>query len=58
VPNGRYLLDKQVGEAIALSRHRPQVKFEPALVELVNEVTKYEKSKYDGFMFTRLSRRA
>ena len=54
VPNGRYLLDKQVGEAIAgyLEVIGLQVKFEsPLWSSFVNEVTKYEKSKYDGFMF-------
>jgi peptide/nickel transport system substrate-binding protein len=54
VPNGRYLLDKQVGEAIAghLEAVGLQVKFEsPLWSTFVNEVTKYEKSKYDGFMF-------
>jgi peptide/nickel transport system substrate-binding protein len=54
VPNGRYLLDKQVGEAIAgyLETIGLQVKFEsPLWSSFVNEVTKYEKSKYDGFMF-------
>ena len=54
VPNGRYLLDKQVGEAIAgyLEAVGLQVKLEtPLWSSFVNEVTKYEKSKYDGFMF-------
>jgi peptide/nickel transport system substrate-binding protein len=54
VPNGRYLLDKQVGEAIAgyLEAVGLQVKFEnPLWSSFVNEVTKYERSKYDGFMF-------
>jgi peptide/nickel transport system substrate-binding protein len=54
VPTGRYLLDKQMGEAIAgyLEAVGLQVKFESQLwSSFVNEVTKYEKSKYDGFMF-------
>jgi peptide/nickel transport system substrate-binding protein len=54
VPNGRYLLDKQVGEAIAgyLEAIGLNVKFEsPLWSTFVNEVTKYDKSKYDGFMF-------
>ena len=54
MPNGRYLLDKQMGEAIAgyLEAVGLQVKFEsPLWSSFVNEVTKYEKSKYDGFMF-------
>ena len=54
VPNGRYLLDKQVGEAIAgfLEAIGLKVRFESQLwSSFVNEVTKYEKSKYDGFMF-------
>jgi peptide/nickel transport system substrate-binding protein len=54
VPNGRYLLDKQVGEAIAgyLEAAGLRVTFEsPLWSTFVSEVTKYERSKYDGFMF-------
>jgi peptide/nickel transport system substrate-binding protein len=53
-PNGRYLLDRQVGEAIAgyLSAVGLNVKFEsPPWSTFVAEVTKYAKSKYDGYLF-------
>jgi peptide/nickel transport system substrate-binding protein len=53
-PNGRYLLDKQVGEAIAgyLEAVGLKVAFEnPAWSTFVSEVTKYDKSKYDGYLF-------
>jgi peptide/nickel transport system substrate-binding protein len=54
VPNGRYLMDKQVGEAIAgyLDAVGIKVAFEnPAWSTFVSEVTKFEKAKYDGYMF-------
>lgn len=53
-PNGRYLLDKQVGEAIAgyLDAVGFKVNFEnPTWSTFVNEVYKYEKAKYDGYLF-------
>ncbi len=53
-PNGRYLMDKQVGEAVAgyLSAVGLNVKFEnPPWGLFVSEVTKYEKSKYDGYIY-------
>jgi peptide/nickel transport system substrate-binding protein len=53
-PNGRYLMDRQVGEAVAgyLSAVGLNVKFEnPPWGNLVSEVTKYEKSKYDGYLY-------
>jgi peptide/nickel transport system substrate-binding protein len=53
-PNGRYLLDKQVGEAIAgyLDAIGLKVAFEnPSWSTFVSEVTKFEKAKYDGYMF-------
>jgi peptide/nickel transport system substrate-binding protein len=53
-PNGRYLLDKQVGEAIAgyLDAVGIKVVFEnPSWSTFVSEVTKFEKAKYDGYMF-------
>ena len=53
-PNGRYLLDKQVGEAIAgyLEAIGLKVVFEnPSWSTFVSEVTKFEKAKYDGYMF-------
>jgi peptide/nickel transport system substrate-binding protein len=53
-PNGRYLLDKQIGEAIAgyLEAVGLKVVFEnPAWSTFVSEVTKYDKSKYDGYLF-------
>ena len=52
--NGRYLMDRQIGEAIAgfLSAVGLNVKFEnPPWGNLVAEITKYEKSKYDGYLF-------
>jgi peptide/nickel transport system substrate-binding protein len=54
VPVGRYLLDKQVGEAVAgyLEEVGLKVKLETAAWSTyISEVTKYEKSKYDAFMF-------
>jgi peptide/nickel transport system substrate-binding protein len=53
-PNGRYLMDKQVGEAIAgyLEAVGLKVVFEnPSWSTFVSEVTKFEKAKYDGYMF-------
>ena len=53
-PNGRYLMDKQVGEAIAgyLEAVGFKVVFEnPAWSTFVSEVTKFEKAKYDGYLF-------
>jgi len=53
-PNGRYLMDKQVGEAIAgyLEAAGFKVVFEnPAWSTFVSEVTKFEKAKYDGYLF-------
>jgi peptide/nickel transport system substrate-binding protein len=52
--NGRYIMDRQVGEAIAgyLSAVGLNVKFEnPPWGNLVAEITKFEKSKYDGYLF-------
>jgi len=54
VPVGRYLLDKQVGEAVAgyLEEVGLKVKLEAAAWSTyISEVTKYERSKYDAFMF-------
>jgi peptide/nickel transport system substrate-binding protein len=53
-PNGRYLMDKQVGEAIAgyLEAIGLKVVFEnPSWSTFVAEITKFEKAKYDGYMF-------
>jgi ABC-type transport system substrate-binding protein len=53
-PLGRYLLDKQIGEAIAgyLDAIGLKVAFEnPPWSTFVGEVTKFEKAKYDGYMF-------
>jgi len=53
-PNGRYLMDKQVGEAIAgyLDAIGLKVVFEnPSWSTFVSEITKFEKAKYDGYMF-------
>jgi peptide/nickel transport system substrate-binding protein len=53
-PNGRYLMDKQVGEAIAgyLDAVGFKVVFEnPSWSTFVSEITKFEKAKYDGYMF-------
>ncbi len=53
-PNGRYLLDKQVGEAIAnfLSAVGFKVMLEnPTWSTYVSEVTKYQKAKYDAYLF-------
>jgi peptide/nickel transport system substrate-binding protein len=53
-PNGRYLMDKQVGEAIAgyLEAIGLKVVFEnPSWSTFVSEITKFEKAKYDGYMF-------
>jgi len=53
-PNGRYLMDKQVGEAIAgyLDAVGLKVAFEnPSWSTFVSEITKFEKAKYDGYMF-------
>ena len=53
-PNGRYLMDKQIGEAIAgyLEAVGLKVVFEnPAWSTFVSEVTKFEKAKYDGYLF-------
>jgi peptide/nickel transport system substrate-binding protein len=52
--NGRYLMDRQVGEAIAgyLSAVGLNVKFEnPPWGNLVAEVTRFEKCRYDGYLF-------
>lgn len=52
-PNGRYLLDKQVGEAIAgyLEAVGLKVIFENlAWSAFISEVTKYDKTKYDGYL--------
>ena len=54
VPNGRYLLDKQIGEAIAgyLSDIGLRVNFEnPLWSAFVTEVSKFDKAKYDGYFF-------
>ncbi len=53
-PKGRYLMDKQVGEAIAgyLSAVGLNVKFEnPIWSTFAAEITKFEKCKYDGYLF-------
>jgi peptide/nickel transport system substrate-binding protein len=53
-PHGRYLMDRQVGEAIAgyLSAVGLNVKFENPIGDtFVSEITKNEKSKYDGFLY-------
>ena len=53
-PNGRYLLDKQVSEAVAgyLEAVGFKVTFEnPVWSTFVTEVIKYEKAKYDGYLF-------
>lgn len=53
-PNGRYLLDRQIGEAIAgfLEEVGLKVAFEnPAWSTFVTEVTKFEQAKYDGYFF-------
>jgi len=54
VPVGRYLLDKQVGEAVAgfLEEAGLTVKLEAtSWSAYISEITKYEKSKYDAFLF-------
>jgi peptide/nickel transport system substrate-binding protein len=54
VPNGRYLLDKQIGEAIAgyLSDVGLQVNLEnPIWSSFVTEISKFDKAKYDGYFF-------
>ncbi len=54
-PHGRYLLDRQIGEAIAgyLSAIGLNVKFEnPPWGTFVSEITKYQKCKYHGYMFS------
>jgi peptide/nickel transport system substrate-binding protein len=54
VPNGRYLLDKQIGEAIAgyLSDVGLRVNFEnPLWSAFVTEISKFDKAKYDGYFF-------
>jgi peptide/nickel transport system substrate-binding protein len=54
VPNGRYLLDKQIGEAIAgyLSDVGLQVNFDnPTWSSFVTEISKFDKAKYDGYFF-------
>ncbi len=53
-PHGRYVLDRQVGEAIAsyLSAVGLNVKFEnPPWGTFVSEITKFKKSKYDGYLY-------
>jgi peptide/nickel transport system substrate-binding protein len=54
VPNGRYLLDKQIGEAIAgyLSDVGVRVNFDnPIWSSFVTEISKFDKAKYDGYFF-------
>jgi peptide/nickel transport system substrate-binding protein len=54
VPYGRYLLDKQIGEAIAgyLSDIGLQVIFEnPVWSAFVTETAKYAKARYDGYFY-------
>jgi peptide/nickel transport system substrate-binding protein len=54
VPYGRYLLDKQIGEAIAgyLSDIGLQVIFDnPVWSAFVTEIAKYDKAKYDGYFY-------
>ena len=54
VPNGRYLLDKQIGEAIAgyLTDAGLTVNFEnPTWSSFVTEISKFDKAKYDGYLF-------
>lgn len=53
-PNGRYLLDKQVAEALVgyMTAVGLKVDFEnPTWSTYVTEVIKYEKTKYDAYMF-------
>lgn len=53
-PNGRYLMDRQIGEAIAgfLSEVGLNVKFEnPIWSVFISQITKYEKCPYDGYIF-------
>jgi len=54
VPNGRYLLDKQIGEAIAgyLTSVGLKVELEtPTWSSFVTEISKFDKAKYDGYFF-------
>ena len=54
MPYGRYLLDKQIGEAIAgyLSDIGLQVVFDnPVWSAFVTEIAKYDKAKYDGYFY-------
>ena len=54
VPYGRYLLDKQIGEAIAgyLSDIGLQMIFDnPVWSAFVTEIAKYDKAKYDGYFY-------
>jgi peptide/nickel transport system substrate-binding protein len=54
VPNGRYLLDKQIGEAIAgyLSEVGLKVNFDnPTWSSFVTEISKFDQAKYDGYFF-------
>ena len=54
VPNGRYLLDKQIGEAIAgfLSDVGLKVHFDnPTWSSFVTEISKFDQAKYDGYFF-------
>ena len=53
IANGRYVMDKQVGEAIAgyLQEAGLNVKAEaPPWGTLVSELTRWEKNKYDGML--------
>lgn len=53
-PSGRYLLDKQVAEAVTgfLEAVGLKVTFEnPVWSTFVTEILKYERSKYDGYLF-------
>lgn len=53
-PNGRYLLDKQVAEAVAgfLEAVGLKVTLEnPVWSTFVTEILKYERAKYDGYLF-------
>jgi ABC-type transport system substrate-binding protein len=54
VPNGRYLLDRQIGEAIAgyLSEAGLKVNFDnPTWSSFVTEISKFDQAKYDGYFF-------
>jgi ABC-type transport system substrate-binding protein len=54
VPNGRYLLDKQIGEAVAsyLQEVGLKVNFDnPTWSSFVAEISKFDQAKYDGYFF-------